>query len=75
MRCPDYKFSDASGKKEDSRAQTTLQEVIIVAFSVCFNAENLTHTALKFTEGPGANRLIQREFYGVTLHIDADYHF
>jgi TonB-dependent receptor len=37
------------------------------AFSVYFNARNLTSTALKITEGPADNRLIQREFYGVTL--------
>ena len=36
-------------------------------FSVYFNAKNLTNTALKFTEGPADNRVIQREFYGVTL--------
>jgi hypothetical protein len=27
----------------------------------------LTNTALKFTEGPGENRIIQCEFYGATL--------
>jgi TonB-dependent receptor len=36
-------------------------------FSVYFNAKNLTNTPLKFTEGPGDNRVIQREFYGATL--------
>jgi TonB-dependent receptor len=36
-------------------------------FSVYFNAKNLTNTALKFTEGRAADRVIQREFYGVTL--------
>ncbi|MDQ6646001.1 MAG: TonB-dependent receptor [Pseudomonadota bacterium] len=34
--------------------------------SVFFNIKNLTDTRLKFTEGPGANRPIQREFYGQT---------
>lgn len=37
------------------------------AFSVYFNAKNLTNTALKITEGPADNRVIQREFYGMTL--------
>jgi TonB-dependent receptor len=36
-------------------------------FSVYFNAKNLTNTALKLTEGSGDNRVIQREFYGLTL--------
>ncbi len=35
--------------------------------SVFFDAKNLTNTALKFTEGPGANRPIQREYYDATL--------
>jgi TonB-dependent receptor len=35
--------------------------------TVFFDAKNLTNTALKFTEGPGANRLIQREYYNATL--------
>jgi outer membrane receptor protein involved in Fe transport len=37
------------------------------AFSVYFNAKNLTNTALKLTEGPADDRVIQREFYGITL--------
>jgi TonB-dependent receptor len=36
------------------------------AFNVYFNLKNLTNTPLKFTEGPGENRIIQREFYGIT---------
>jgi outer membrane receptor protein involved in Fe transport len=44
-------------------------------FSVYFNAKNLTNTALKLTEGPGENRIIQREFYGVTLQIGGNYKF
>ena len=36
-------------------------------FSLYLNAKNLTNTPLKFTEGPGDDRVIQREFYGVTL--------
>lgn len=40
-----------------------------------FNAKNLTNTALKATEGPGANRVIQREFYGVTLQLGGTYKF
>jgi hypothetical protein len=43
--------------------------------SVYFNAKNLTNTALKFTEGPGENRIIQREFYGVTLQFGGNYKF
>jgi TonB-dependent receptor len=35
--------------------------------SVFFDAKNLTNTALKFTEGPGSNRPIQREYYDATL--------
>ncbi|MDP9008976.1 MAG: TonB-dependent receptor [Pseudomonadota bacterium] len=44
-------------------------------FSIYFNAKNLTNTALKFTEGPGNNRIIQREFYGTTLQIGGNYKF
>lgn len=44
-------------------------------FSVYFNAKNLTNTALKFTEGPGDNRIIQREFYGITLQVGGNYKF
>ena len=44
-------------------------------FSVYFNAKNLTNTALKATEGPGPNRVIQREFYGVTLQVGGTYKF
>ena len=44
-------------------------------FSVYFNAKNLTNTALKFTEGAGDNRVIQREFYGVTLQVGGNYKF
>jgi len=40
--------------------------VIDPQWSVFFNAKNLTDTRLKFTEGPGGNRPIQREFYGQT---------
>lgn len=35
--------------------------------SVFFDAKNLTNTALKFTEGAGSNRPIQREYYNATL--------
>lgn len=34
-----------------------------------FNVKNLTNTPLKFTEGPGPNRVIQREFYDATLQF------
>jgi TonB-dependent receptor len=44
-------------------------------FSVYFNAKNLTNTPLKFTEGPGEDRVIQREYYGVTLQFGATYKF
>lgn len=36
-----------------------------------FNVKNLTNTPLKFTEGPGPNRVIQREFYDATLQFGA----
>jgi TonB-dependent receptor len=45
------------------------------AASVYFNAKNLTNTALKFTEGPGPNRVIQREYYGTTLQFGANFEF
>ncbi len=44
-------------------------------FSVYFNAKNLTNTALKFTEGSGPDRVIQREFYGTTFQVGANYKF
>ncbi len=44
-------------------------------FSIYFNAKNLTNTALKLTEGPGDNRVIQREFYGITLQVGGNYKF
>jgi TonB-dependent receptor len=31
------------------------------------NVKNLTNTPLKFTEGPAQSRVIQREFYGITV--------
>jgi outer membrane receptor protein involved in Fe transport len=34
-----------------------------------FNVKNLTNTPLKFTEGPGPDRVIQREFYDATLQF------
>jgi TonB-dependent receptor len=33
------------------------------------NVKNLTNTALKFTEGEGDDRVIQREFYGPTVQF------
>jgi TonB-dependent receptor len=51
------------------------QYKITEPFSVYLNAKNLTNTALKLTEGPGANRVIQREFYGVTLQFGGTYKF
>jgi hypothetical protein len=38
-----------------------------------FNAKNLTNTPLKITEGSGENRLVQREFYAVTLQAGFNY--
>jgi hypothetical protein len=43
------------------------------AFKVYFNLKNLTNTPLKFTEGPGENRIIQREFYGLTVQAGFNY--
>lgn len=37
--------------------------------SAYLNVKNLTNTALKFTEGEGENRVIQREFYGPTVQF------
>jgi TonB-dependent receptor len=37
--------------------------------SAYLNVKNLTNTALKFTEGEGDNRVIQREFYGPTVQF------
>jgi TonB-dependent receptor len=34
-----------------------------------FNVKNLTNTPMKFTEGPGPDRVIQREFYDATLQF------
>jgi TonB-dependent receptor len=51
------------------------QYTVIDPLSVYFNVKNLTNTALKFTEGPGDNRIIQREFYGVTLQFGGVYKF
>ncbi|HWW79751.1 MAG TPA: TonB-dependent receptor [Steroidobacteraceae bacterium] len=45
------------------------------AFNVYFNLKNLTNTALKFTEGPGEGRVIQREFYGLTMQFGGNYKF
>jgi TonB-dependent receptor len=46
---------------------------ITAPFSVYFNAKNLTNTALRLTEGAGDNRVIQREFYGITLQAGFNY--
>jgi outer membrane receptor protein involved in Fe transport len=51
------------------------QYKVTEAFGVYFNAKNLTNTALKFTEGPGDDRVIQREFYGITLQLGGTYKF
>jgi TonB-dependent receptor len=45
------------------------QYKVFDALTLYFNAKNLTNTPVKFTEGPGENRIIQREFYGVTLQF------
>jgi len=34
-----------------------------------FNVKNLTNTPMKFTEGPGPDRVIQREFYDATVQF------
>ena len=51
------------------------QYKVTEAFSVYFNAKNLTNTPLKLTEGSGDNRVIQREFYGATLQFGGTYKF
>jgi hypothetical protein len=43
------------------------------ALSFYLNLKNLTNTALKFTEGPGEDRVIQREFYGLTIQLGGSY--
>lgn len=45
------------------------------AVSVYLNLKNLTNTALKFTEGMGENRVIQREYYGVTAQFGVNLKF
>ncbi|MDB6008752.1 MAG: TonB-Xanth-Caul: TonB-dependent receptor [Gammaproteobacteria bacterium] len=45
------------------------------AFNVYFNLKNLTNTPLKLTEGPGEDRIIQREFYGLTVQFGGNYKF
>ncbi|MBS0364954.1 MAG: TonB-dependent receptor [Proteobacteria bacterium] len=42
---------------------------------IYLNLKNLTNTPLKFTEGPGENRVIQREFYGITAQIGVNLKF
>jgi TonB-dependent receptor len=44
-------------------------------FSVYLNVKNLTNTALKFTEGPAPDRVIQREFYDATVQFGGNYKF
>ncbi|MBV9911604.1 MAG: TonB-dependent receptor, partial [Sinobacteraceae bacterium] len=51
------------------------QYAVTDALRLYLNIKNLTNTALKFTEGPGENRVIQREFYGATLQFGATYKF
>jgi TonB-dependent receptor len=46
---------------------------ISAPFSLYFNAKNLTNTALKITEGSADTRVIQREFYGITLQAGFNY--
>ncbi|MYN28718.1 TonB-dependent receptor [Duganella levis] len=43
-------------------------------YGVFFNAKNLTNTALKYTQG-SADRVIQRETYGMTLEAGATFNF
>lgn len=51
------------------------QYQVLQPLSVYFNLKNLTNTPLKFTEGEADNRVIQREFYGVTLQAGVNIHF
>lgn len=51
------------------------QYQIIEPLTVYVNVKNLTNTALKFTEGPGPGRVIQREFYGATVQFGGTYKF
>lgn len=48
---------------------------VLDRLGVYFNVKNLTNTALKLTEGAGENRVIQREFYGITAQLGATYSF
>ena len=48
---------------------------ILDSLSVYVAAKNLTNTPLKFTDGPNENRVIQREFYGVTLQAGVNVTF
>ncbi|MFM2288678.1 MAG: hypothetical protein RL684_1821 [Pseudomonadota bacterium] len=41
--------------------------------SFYLNVKNITNTPLKLTEGPGANRVIQREFYSTTYQFGLTY--
>jgi outer membrane receptor protein involved in Fe transport len=43
------------------------------SFKVYLNLKNLTNTPLKFTEGPTDDRVIQREFYGITVQAGFNY--
>ncbi|MDE2252367.1 MAG: TonB-dependent receptor, partial [Gammaproteobacteria bacterium] len=43
--------------------------------SLYFNVKNLANTPLKLTEGPGANRVIQREFYSTTYQAGLSFSF
>jgi TonB-dependent receptor len=51
------------------------QYKVIEPFTMYLNLKNLTNTALKFTEGPGPGRVIQREFYGTTMQFGGTYKF
>jgi TonB-dependent receptor len=51
------------------------QYQITEPFSVYLKVKNLTNTPLKFTEGPGQDRVIQREFYGSTVQFGGNYKF
>ena len=48
---------------------------ISAPLSLYLNVKNLTNTPLKFTEGIGENRVIQREFYGATFQAGGTYKF
>jgi len=80
-----YTSKDIFGLGNTAALDTWTQERLSVDFgsqfkvseplSVYLNVKNLTNTALKFTQGPGPNYVIQREFYGATVTFGGNYKF